>query len=310
MLEDQVAFLLQKYLGNYVRGLNKEALKISVWRGDVELTNMQLKPEALNSLKLPVRVKAGFLGSVKLKVPWSRLGQEPVLVYLDRIFILAEPATQVEGCSEDAVQEAKRSRVREMEIKLLERQQQLKSELNSSWLGSFISTVIGNIKLSIGNIHIRYEDVESNPGHPFAAGVVLSKLSAVTVDDLGKETFATGGDLERVKKSVELESLAMYFNSDSSPWTVDKPWEDLLPSEWSQIFEFPEQGSSGSVSKKHTYILQPVSGKAKYTKIQLTEAKKTGQALQNAAVDLDDVTLSLSKVCNLVFYLPVLSEAL
>jgi vacuolar protein sorting-associated protein 13A/C len=140
--------------------------------------------------------------------------------------------------------------------------------------------------------------------------VVLSKLSAVTVDDLGKETFATGGDLERVKKSVELESLAMYFNSDSSPWTVDKPWEDLLPSEWSQIFEFPEQGSSGSVSKKHTYILQPVSGKAKYTKIQLTEAKKTGQALQNAAVDLDDVTLSLSKVCNLVFYLPVLSEAL
>ncbi|WVZ57683.1 hypothetical protein U9M48_008037 [Paspalum notatum var. saurae] len=295
MLEDQVAFLLQKYLGNYVRGLSKEALKISVWRGDVELTNMQLKPEALNSLKLPVRVKAGFLGSVKLKVPWSRLGQEPVLVYLDRIFILAEPATQVEGCSEDAVQEAKRSRVKEMEIKLLERQQQLKSELNSSWLGSFISTVIGNIKLSIGNIHIRYEDEESNPGHPFAAGLVLSKLSAVTVDDLGKETFATGGDLNRVKKSVELERLALYFDSDSSPWIVDKPWEDLLPSEWSQVFEFREQGGSRSASKKHTYILQPVSGKAKYTKIQLTEAKKTGQALQNAAVDLDDVTLSLSK---------------
>jgi hypothetical protein len=36
-------------------------------------------------------------------------------------------------------------------------------------------------------------------------------------------------------QSVELESLAMYFNSDSSPWTVDKPWEDLLPSEWSQV---------------------------------------------------------------------------
>lgn len=36
--------------------------------GDVELTNMELKPEALNALKLPVKVKAGFLGSVKLKV--------------------------------------------------------------------------------------------------------------------------------------------------------------------------------------------------------------------------------------------------
>lgn len=34
MLEDQVAYLLQRYLGNYVRGLNKEALKISVWQGE------------------------------------------------------------------------------------------------------------------------------------------------------------------------------------------------------------------------------------------------------------------------------------
>lgn len=35
MLEDQVAYLLQRYLGNYVRGLNKEALKISVWQGEI-----------------------------------------------------------------------------------------------------------------------------------------------------------------------------------------------------------------------------------------------------------------------------------
>lgn len=34
-----------------------------------------------------------------------------MLVYLDHIFILAEPATQVEDLSEDAVQEAKKSRV-------------------------------------------------------------------------------------------------------------------------------------------------------------------------------------------------------
>ncbi|KAL4326411.1 hypothetical protein GQ457_11G021550 [Hibiscus cannabinus] len=200
MLEDQVAYLLQRYLGNYVRGLNKEALKISVWRGDVELTNMQLKPEALNALKLPVKVKAGFLGSVKLKVPWSRLGQDPVLVYLDRIFLLAEPATSVEAYSEDAIQEAKKNRVREMETMLVERMHHLKSEMNKSWLGSLISTIIGNLKLSISNIHIRYEDLESNPGHPFAAGLTLERLSTVTVDESGKETFVTGGALDRIQK--------------------------------------------------------------------------------------------------------------
>ncbi|XP_058084436.1 uncharacterized protein LOC131232245 isoform X2 [Magnolia sinica] len=297
MLEDQVAFLLQKYLGNYVRGLNKEALKISAWRGDVELTNMQLKPEALNALKLPVKVKAGFLGSVKLKVPWSRLGQEPVLVYLDRIFILVEPATQVEGFSEDTVQEAKKTRIREMEMKLLESGQQLKSEVNTSWLGSLINTIIGNLKLSITNIHIRYEDLESNPGHPFAAGVTLAKLSAVTVDDGGKETFITGGALEQIQKSVELERLALYFDSDIHPWNVDKPWEDLLPSEWSQVFEIVSQDGKPDIvlPKEHSYILQPVTGNAKYSKLRPDVSQSVGQPLQKAAVNLDDVTLCLSK---------------
>ncbi|RWR80582.1 Pleckstrin domain-containing protein [Cinnamomum micranthum f. kanehirae] len=297
MLEDQVAYLLQKYLGNYVKGLSKEALKISAWRGDVELTNMQLKPEALNALKLPVKVKAGFLGSVKIKVPWSRLGQEPVLVYLDRIFILVEPATQVEGSTEDSVQKAKKIRIREMEMRLLESRQQLKSEMNTSWLGSLINTIIGNLKLSITNIHIRYEDLESNPGHPFAAGITLARLSAVTIDDSGKETFVTGGSLDRIQKSVELERLALYLDSDISPWNVGKPWADLLPSEWSEVFEVESKSGepAKTLPKEHCYILQPVTGNAKYAKMRPDESRSMGQPLQKAAVNLDDVTLCLSK---------------
>ncbi|KAL1194607.1 hypothetical protein V5N11_031431 [Cardamine amara subsp. amara] len=297
MLEDQVAYLLQRYLGNYVRGLSKEALKISVWQGDVELKNMQLKPEALNALKLPVRVKAGFLGSVKLKVPWTRLGQEPVVVYLDRIFVLAEPATNVEGCSEDSIQEAKKNLIREMETKLVERARRLQTEMNKSWVGSLINTVIGNLKLSISNIHIRYEDLESNPGHPFSAGVTLEKLSAVTIDESGKETFITGGTLESIQKSVELDRLAFYLDSDMSPWHIDKPWEDLIPFEWDQIFRFGTKDGKAAdcLTRKHFYILQPVSGNAKYSKSQANESSNTVQPLQKAYVNLDDVTLCLSK---------------
>ncbi|TQD75366.1 hypothetical protein C1H46_039097 [Malus baccata] len=280
MLEDQVANLLQRYLGDYVRGLNKEALKISVWRGDVELKNMQLKPEALNALELPVKVKAGFLGSVKLKVPWSKLGQDPVLVSLDRIFLLAEPETQVEGSSEDAVQEAKKNRIR-----------------NTSWLGSLISTIIGNLKLSISNIHIRYEDIESNPGHPFAAGITLESLSAKTVDSNGNETFVTGGALDCIQKSVQLDRLALYLDSDIAPWHVNKPWEDLLPSEWVQVFRFGTQYGKPAdrLPKRHTYILEPVSGNAKYSKLPPNELADSGQPLHKAAVNLDDVTLCLPK---------------
>lgn len=36
--------------------------------GDVVLKDLKLKAEALNSLKLPVTVKAGFIGTITLKV--------------------------------------------------------------------------------------------------------------------------------------------------------------------------------------------------------------------------------------------------
>ena len=36
-------------------------------------------------------------------------------------------------------------------------------------------------------------------------------------------------------QSVELDRLALYWDSDSIPWHLDKLWEDLLPSEWFQV---------------------------------------------------------------------------
>lgn len=68
MFEAQVAYYLNQYLGQYLHGLDRQALKISVWRGDVQLRNLQLKPEALQNLNLPITVKAGLLGKLTLKV--------------------------------------------------------------------------------------------------------------------------------------------------------------------------------------------------------------------------------------------------
>lgn len=36
-------------------------------------------------------------------------------------------------------------------------------------------------------------------------------------------------------QSVELNELALYLDSDISPWHIEKAWEDLLPSEWVQV---------------------------------------------------------------------------
>lgn len=42
--------------------------------GDVVLKDLKLKAEALNALKLPVTVKAGFVGTITLKVAFTITG--------------------------------------------------------------------------------------------------------------------------------------------------------------------------------------------------------------------------------------------
>lgn len=68
MFEAQLAYYLNKYIGAYVQGLDPQSLKISVFKGDVVLRNLKLKPEALADLNLPITVKSGLLGSLTLKV--------------------------------------------------------------------------------------------------------------------------------------------------------------------------------------------------------------------------------------------------
>jgi vacuolar protein sorting-associated protein 13A/C len=61
VLETIAANLLSKYLGDYLGGLQKENLKLSVLSGNVSLENVELKREAVDSLDLPLIVKTGTM---------------------------------------------------------------------------------------------------------------------------------------------------------------------------------------------------------------------------------------------------------
>src|SRR5262245_3846725 len=92
MLEGVVASLLSRYLGDFVRGIEPENLRVGILGGDITLENLELKKEALADLELPVVVKAGFLGTLKLSIPWRQLGSKAAVVRLERIFLLAGPS--------------------------------------------------------------------------------------------------------------------------------------------------------------------------------------------------------------------------
>lgn len=307
MFEAHVLHLLRRYLGEYVHGLSTEALRISVWKGDVVLKDLKLKAEALNSLKLPVTVKAGFVGTITLKVPWKSLGKEPVIVLIDRVFILACPTPDGRTLKEEDREklfETKLQQIEEAESATLDAISKSKSGSSppgNSWLGSLIATIIGNLKISISNVHIRYEDSVSNVGHPFSSGITLAKLAAVTMDEQGNEIFDTSGALDKLRKSLQLERLAMYHDSNSLPWVIDKKWEDLTPKEWIEIFEDginePIAGH-GTVSKwalNRKYLVSPINGVLRYHRLGGQERNNPEVPFEKASIVLSDVNLTITE---------------
>ncbi|XP_057809782.1 uncharacterized protein LOC131024279 [Salvia miltiorrhiza] len=307
MFEAHVLHLLRRYLGEYVHGLSSEALRISVWKGDVVLRDLKLKSEALNALKLPVTVKAGFLGTITLKVPWKSLGKEPVIVLIDQVFILANPASDGRFLKEEDRErlfEAKLQQIDEAEsatLEALSRSKPGNSAAGNSWLGSLISTIIGNLKISISNVHIRYEDSVSNPGHPFSCGITLAKLAAFTMDEHGNETFDTSGALDKLRKSLQLERLAVYHDTNRDPWKLEKRWEDLSPKEWVEIFQdginesSKSRNSASSWAQERNYLVSPINGVLKYHRLGNKEREDSNVPYEKASLVIADVSLTITE---------------
>jgi vacuolar protein sorting-associated protein 13A/C len=77
---------------------------------------------------------------------------------------------------------------------------------NDGFLSQLTTKVINNLQFTIKNIHIRYEDNISDPGHPFAVGVTLKELSGLSTDDEWQPKFINDptNSINKVKKKKEI----------------------------------------------------------------------------------------------------------
>jgi len=257
MLEGIVVTLLNKYLGEFLEGLNKEQLKLSVFSGQVALKNLKIKPSGLDFLHLPVKVKAGYVGNLYLEANWRKLGSQPVKVFLDNVFLIAEPRTEFKVDEEAEKKKATANKLEELKaterIKVTPETQDTKAvaAADDGFAARTVAKIIDNIQIRVANIHIRYEDA-SVPSRPLAFGIVLQLLQAQTVDANGKETFVVGE--KTTFKLVTLQNLCVYFNTQGTVNATPLKSVDDLGALFKQI------GQSGDKSQ---YVLRPISGNLK-----------------------------------------------
>lgn len=298
MLEGLVANLLNRVLGIYLQNFDPKQLSVGIWNGEVKLRNLELRKEALDQLHLPLNVVEGHIGNLTLSIPFSNLRGKPVQVSVEDVFILASPR---EDADFDPEQEEKRTNA--VKLEKLESAELLKDrntdgmskeeqQKQQSFTASLTTAIIDNLQVTVKNIHVRYEDSISDPGHPFAAGLTLGELSAYSTNEHWAPTFiqSTSGSTHKLAK---LGALAIYWDTDTSLLATGKSsTAETDPARILTAFMKMSNQAANDPTTRHQYILKPISGQAG---IEMDKTGKTDVARIKTRLFFDELGFMLDE---------------
>lgn len=169
---------------------------------------------------LPIEIKYGKIGKLKIHIPIKNLNQEPAKIEIEDVFILLVPFEKNIFDSkrvEELINAHKRKQLAEMD-KL--DQAKIPSQ-EKSYADQIQDTIVNNIIIEINNVHIRYEDKYSiekqledrktKVNIPISCGIYLKRFLAQTVDTSQNAYFAKADDTI-IYKNGRLEGFNSYWN--------------------------------------------------------------------------------------------------
>ena len=303
MLEGVVSNLLNRVLGLYVKNFDPKHLSVGIWNGDVKLTDLELRKEALDQLELPLNVVEGHIGVLTMSIPWSNLRGKAVKINIEDIFILAAPREDADynpeedekrkhGLKMEKLESAELLKERNTEG--MSKEEQAKQQ---GFAASMTTAIIDNLQVTIKNIHVRYEDSISDPGHPFAAGLTLRGFSAISTDGSWRPTFIQSTS-DSTHKLAKLSSLAIYWDTDTKLLgtglgsEVGSEKQGIDHDEMLNTFRKMIVQEEGDTTASHQYILKPVTGSMG---IEMDKSGKTDRPQMKARVFFDELGFLLDE---------------
>lgn len=292
MLEGLVAWVLNNYLGKYVENLNTDQLSIAILTGsfcfvfiyiysniickkigEVELENLPLRRDALRHLGIPVEIRAGHIGKIKLQIPIRSLRSSPWVIVIERLYLVAGPLALDEW--DQAAEELADQDRKLAALDAIEACWRLEADGTvtpgsatggtyyassySSWLSygtGVITDIVENMQLHVKDVHIRYEDATSLPGGgACACGLTIESLSAQSCDSTWQPQFTSHRDGSNLSfKTIELCDLAVYWD------TVDPRTDHGLTSKLPPLELATALINSAA---EHRFLVAPVSACAR-----------------------------------------------
>ncbi|XP_022960657.1 uncharacterized protein LOC111461381 isoform X1 [Cucurbita moschata] len=215
MFERLVGQLLVGYLGRYVKDIQKEKLKITFWNEEILLENVELILEAFDYLQLPFALKQGRVGRLSIKIPWKKLGWDPIIIILEDIYISASQRDDEEWSS-DVVEKrefaGKKAKIAAAELAKLSRRVS-DNQAGQSFISYITAKILDNIQISIRNFHVMFHDMTGDLGH-IKLGLKFSSLKIMKQILLGALAGRTRGS--QVNKLMEIVGLEIYCSCESA----------------------------------------------------------------------------------------------
>ncbi|XP_024892812.1 vacuolar protein sorting-associated protein 13D isoform X2 [Temnothorax curvispinosus] len=292
MLEGLVAWVLNNYLGKYVENLNTDQLSIALLSGEVELENLPLKREALRHIGLPIEVKAGFIGKIRLQVPVRQIRTASWVIGIEQLYLVAGPINLDEydnEAEEQAILEYKLSRLDALEARWrtdIEHDPGYYASSYSSWLNygtSLVTNIIENLQLNIKDVHIRYEDgITLADDNGIVFGITIGALTAQSCDASWIPSSTSWNLTDASFKLMELDSLSIY-------------WDHVKKDQLFGGLNLGDLAIAMSKNKIRWHILSPVNARA-HIKRDRTERPLRSINKPRIVVDLllDEVPLSIT----------------
>ncbi|XP_061675041.1 intermembrane lipid transfer protein VPS13B-like isoform X4 [Syngnathoides biaculeatus] len=188
MLESYVTPLLMSYVNKYIKNLKPTDLQLSLWGGDVVLSKLDLKLDVLEQeLKLPFTFLSGHIHELRIHVPWTKLGSEPVVITINTMECILKLRDGDQDDHESGSSSTSRSVSESSKAvgkpRRLQQAAPSDPDLPPGYVQSLIRRVVNNVNVLVNNLILKY--VEDD----IVLSVNITSAECYTVDDVWERAF-------------------------------------------------------------------------------------------------------------------------
>ncbi|RLN73180.1 hypothetical protein BBJ28_00004428 [Nothophytophthora sp. Chile5] len=242
-LQRYVHVVLDAVLGSYVKNIDPDALKISVWNGKIEVEAVELQPEAF-PLPKQMRLVKGTLRQLRIDLPWANFANQPIRVDIQDMSLLLEVCADDRAAAADADlsdEEQRRNARKKLQTlqrkraaidavekatefneknKLQQQQQTGDQGYTHSFFFKLLVKVLDNVQVHVQHLHLRLEDSVSDPKRPYAVGMTLEAIIIKSADEGWNYTMVGRGGASSAEQQASFLRKKMGINKFGIYWSL------------------------------------------------------------------------------------------